>query len=83
MKLFKDIYRWFMIKMIVWKINSLRRAIEKNGWIKSEQKFLSLADNIGKSLWGNIPVQGDYDLSNPAEVKDYVSKNLETSQDPK
>lgn len=60
--MFKRLKNWLLLKLAIWKINSLRRTIKKFGWVKSERQLDSAARQMYAVLWGDKPFQPDDDV---------------------
>jgi hypothetical protein len=43
---------WMLLKLTIWKLNSLRRSIKRLGWVKSQAQFDAMADELGRVIWG-------------------------------
>lgn len=65
--LYQVVKRWFVLRVIAWKVNSLRRAIKKLGWVKTEAQLDEVAKSIDDVLWGDKPV--DDVIYPPDEVR--------------
>jgi alpha-galactosidase/6-phospho-beta-glucosidase family protein len=50
--MFSRFKNWVLLKLTIWKLNSLRRSIKRLGWVKSQAQFDAMADELGRVIWG-------------------------------
>jgi hypothetical protein len=54
--MYKRFKTWLMLKLAIWKLNSIQRSLKRYGWVKYEKNLSAMTKDFEGMLWGNVPL---------------------------